>query len=104
MPYILLLIGLLIVGVALYRFMLRATVKEVFSLFAVIAVLVLSGALFLLAVTGRLPAAIAIVGAVWPLALGWWRTQKKKQARADGGAGGQDTTRAAALEIGRAHV
>ena len=71
MPYLLLAIGLLVGLYALYRFFLRANVAQIKALGFTLATLVLCVALFFMAVTGRLPAAIALVAALTPFALGW---------------------------------
>lgn len=79
MPYILLLIGLLIGIIALYRFFVRASVEEMKSFIFAAVTLTLCLALFILAVTGRLPAAIAILAAIWPIALGVWKSRQLKK-------------------------
>lgn len=78
MPYLLLFIGLIVGAYALYRFFLRANVDEIKSFLFMAVTLVLCLALFLLAITGRLPAAIAIITAMWPIALGWWKMKHRK--------------------------
>ena len=70
MPYVLLLLGLIIGLYALYRFFLNAELAQVKAFFLMAILVVLCTALFTLAVTGRLPAAIAILTAVIPLAAG----------------------------------
>lgn len=49
-----------------------------------------------MAVTGRLPAAIAVVVAVWPIALAWWKARDTKKKTA---APNNVMTRAEAFEI-----
>jgi len=80
MPYLLLVIGLLIGLYALYRFFINADVQQVKAFFLLAIAVVLCMALFTLAVTGRLPAAIAIMSAVAPLALGWWKARRDERA------------------------
>lgn len=70
MPYLLLILGLIIGLYALYRFFLNAELAQVKAFFLMAILVVLCTALFTLAVTGRLPAAIAILTAVIPLAAG----------------------------------
>ncbi len=79
MPYLLLIIGLLVGLYALYRFFLNADVQQIKALFLLAIVVVLCAALFTLAVTGRLPAAIALLSAIIPLGLGLWRAQKQEE-------------------------
>jgi hypothetical protein len=82
MPYILLVIGLCFAIFGLYRFFLKASPREIKALFLSIAGLAVGlGALFL-AITGRLPAAIGILLALWPLALAWIRNRKPPHTNA----------------------
>ncbi len=76
MPYLLLVIGLLVGLYALYRFFLNADVHQVKAFFLMSMLVILCVALFTLVFTGRLPAALAILVAVAPLAAGWWKAQK----------------------------
>lgn len=98
MPYLLLFIGLIVGLYALYRFFLRASVDEIKSFLFAAVTLVICLALFLLAITGRLPAAIAIVVALWPIALGWWKMKNKPDNTAKTSSNGP-MTREEALEI-----
>jgi DnaJ-domain-containing protein 1 len=79
MPYILLIIGLVIAGASLYRFFLKASAKQVKALLLSILALAIFLASIILAVSGRLPAAIAILVALWPLAVSWLRNKKKTE-------------------------
>jgi hypothetical protein len=80
MPYILLVIGVIVAVVALYRFFLKATPGQVkASLLAALA-FGIGLASLILALTGRLPAAIAILLALWPLAASWLRHKKWNKA------------------------
>ena len=79
MPYLLLVIGLLIGLYALTRFFMKANVDQIKSFLFAAVTLVMCLALFVLAITGRLPAAIAIVVAMWPIALGWWKMKHRKE-------------------------
>jgi hypothetical protein len=67
MPYILLVIGCLIGLVALYRFMLNATVGQIKALFLSSLLVTLVVALFYMAVTGRLAAALGLMVAITPI-------------------------------------
>ncbi|MEZ5815047.1 MAG: DnaJ domain-containing protein [Alphaproteobacteria bacterium] len=100
MPYLLLVIGLLIGAYALYRFFLNATVAQIKALFLLAIITVLCAALFTLAVTGRLPAAIALLGAVVPFGIGFLRARKQERGEAPGSGGRKDIqTREEALDI-----
>lgn len=76
MPIVLFIIGLIIAFFALYRFLLKASRKEVLTVFLTGAMLVIGFALFMLAITGRLPAALGIVAALSPVLLSWWQARK----------------------------
>lgn len=73
MPYLLLIIGLLIGAYALYRFFIKADITQIKAFFMVVVTIVLAVALFFMAITGRLPAAIALIGAIFPLAVAYLR-------------------------------
>lgn len=75
MPYLLLFIGCILAVFGLYRFLIRADARAIKTLFLSIAALGVGlGALFL-AVTGKLPAAIGILTALWPIAIGILRNR-----------------------------
>jgi 4-amino-4-deoxy-L-arabinose transferase-like glycosyltransferase len=76
MPYVLLAIGLLLALYGLYKFMIVASPKQAGALILAIFTLVVAGALLVLTLTGRLPAALAILLALWPLALSFWKRRK----------------------------
>ena len=100
MPYLLLIVGLLIGAYALYRFFMNADVQQIKALFLLAIVVVLCAALFTLAVTGRLPAAIALLSAVIPLGLGLWRAQKQEESETlEPGLHEEIQTRDEALEV-----
>jgi DnaJ family protein C protein 19 len=80
MPYLLLGLAILIGAYGMYRFLLRADTRQVISLFLTIMGVAVAAALFLLAVTGRLPAAIGILVALWPFATGLWIRHNRLQA------------------------
>lgn len=95
MPYFLLVIGTLLGAYALYHFFLNASSRQVRSLIFTAITGVVALALFLLAISGRLPAAIAIVAALWPFLIAWLRGKEQKKSAATDG----PMTRALALEI-----
>lgn len=76
MPYIILLIGILIGLYALYRFFLNANITQIKALFLTAFILTVVVATFLLAMTGRLPAAIALAAALVPTIIGILRAKK----------------------------
>ncbi len=78
MPYLLLVIGLLIGLFTLYRFFINANVHQIKALFLTAAFVIFGLSLFFLAITGRLPAAIALIAAVIPLAIGYLRQKYTK--------------------------
>ena len=96
MPYLLLVIGAAIGLFGLYKFFLSASPKQVGAFLTAVVFFLLTVALLFMAVTGRLPAAIALVVAIWPLALGYW---KARQPRKPVAAKSVKMTRAEALEI-----
>lgn len=76
MPYLLLLIGLIFSVIGLYRYFLKASPREIKALFLSIAAVAVGAAALFLAVTGRLPVALAILSALWPLGVSWLRNRK----------------------------
>ncbi len=76
MPYALLVLGLLLGLYGLYRFFLAANPKQVKTLILSALILGLGVILFALALTGRLPAAIAIILALWPVIASIWKKHK----------------------------
>lgn len=75
MPYLILAIGLLIGLIALYRFFMRANVAQIKALFLTAGISAVVIAAFFLAVTGRLPAALALGGAMVPVVIGYLRSK-----------------------------
>lgn len=96
MHYLLLAIAALIGVYGLYKFFLAANPRQITSFFITGLFITTCGALLLMAVTGRLPAAIAVVVAVWPIALAWWKARDTKKKTA---APNNVMTRAEAFEI-----
>lgn len=72
MPYLLLVLGLIIGIIALYRFFINADIDQIKSLILASFTITVCLALFVLAVTGRLPAAIAIVSALAPFLVAYY--------------------------------
>jgi len=72
MPYLMLILGLLIGLIALYRFFMQANVKQIKALFLTAVFTVICAALFFLAITGRFPAALALLVALAPIVLGFY--------------------------------
>ena len=101
MPYLLLIVGCLIGLYALYRFFVNADIVQIKGFFLLAIAVVLCSSLFVLAVTGRLPAAIALLSAVAPLAVGWWRarTQEEEEALSNFDPHDAVVTREEALDI-----
>lgn len=82
MPYLLLILGLLIGIYALSRFFVKADVDDIKALILSAFTITVCVALFILAVTGRLPAAIAIVAALAPFVVAFY-TKKMRPSRYD---------------------
>ncbi len=101
MPYILGVIALLLALYGLYQFMLHANTHQVKSLFLSAAVLGVAIAVVLLALTGRLPAAIGVLAALAPIIMGILRARTAKPATPNESRPprSQDLTRAEALDI-----
>ncbi len=76
MAYILLAIGIIITLAAAHRFLTRATRKQVGTLVVILGTLSVSGLVFLLAITGRLPAFIGGIAALCPLVYSLWESHK----------------------------
>lgn len=71
MPYLLLVLGLLLGIYTLYRFFINADLNQIKSLILAAVTITICLSLFILAITGRLPAAIAIVAALGPFIVGF---------------------------------
>lgn len=77
MPYIILIIGVLVGVFATYQFFINAEVRQVRAFFLTAFAVVFSIALFYLAVTGRLVAALALLIGVAPMVFGYIRDRKR---------------------------
>jgi hypothetical protein len=95
-PYIILIAGILIGLYALFRFFMKANVRQIRALFLIGALCVVCIASFTLALTGRLPAALAVMGAIIPLAVGYFKDKKKTQKN---GLAENSMSRSKALDI-----
>lgn len=99
MPYVLLVIGAALGLFGLYKFFVSAPPKQIAAFLGAAVFFVLTAALFFMAVTGRLPAALALVIAIWPLALAWWKAKHPRTPKAEKATPAQPMSRREALEI-----
>lgn len=76
MPYLILLIGLVLAVFGLYRFFLKARPDEIKAFFLSAGAILIALAALFLALTGRLPAAIGILVALWPIGVSYIRNKK----------------------------
>ncbi|MGB4107148.1 MAG: DnaJ domain-containing protein [Alphaproteobacteria bacterium] len=76
MPYLILAIGLIIGIYALYRFFLTAEVKQIKALGLAVFTGIIALAILILALTGKFPAALALVMALFPLFIAYRRGKK----------------------------
>ena len=76
MPYILLIIGLLIGAYALYRFFINASIAQIKALFLAAGIATLVIALFYMAVTGKLAAALGLGAALIPFVIAYLRERR----------------------------
>jgi len=67
MPYLILILGLLIGLYALYRFFISASIAQVKAMFFTALLCVIGVAVLVLSLTGRLPAAFAILATIVPV-------------------------------------
>ncbi len=101
MPYIILIVGLLLGLYGLYRFFLIANMHQLKALGMTAFFLITCAALFFLALSGRLPAALAGLAALSPLLLSWWKHGHAPNEPQDSHATQNRTplTRAEALDV-----
>ena len=83
MPYLLLALGLILGGFALYKFFLKATPAQIKTFLLAATALVLLIALFFMAVTGRLAPAIGLFVALLPLVREVWKSSKSGASEGD---------------------
>jgi hypothetical protein len=98
MPYALLALGLVIGLYGLYTFFLNATPKQVMTMSVTVVTGALALALFLLAMTGRLPMALAALSALWPIGVALYR-RRMTPAAAKASPFAKPLSRADALHI-----
>ena len=79
MPYVLLALGLLIGAYALYRFFINANTRQIKALFLTAAIATLVVALFYMALTGKLAAALGLGAAIIPFVIAGLRERKKQK-------------------------
>ncbi len=79
MPYLLLVLGLLIAGYVLYQFLMQANAAQVRSLVLTILLIAIGLGAFILAITGRLPAAIALIAACVPFGMKYLKNRRARQ-------------------------
>ena len=76
MPYLILFIGVLLAVFGFYRFFIKASPRQIKAMFLSVAATAVGLVSVFLAVTGRLPAAIAILTALWPIGVSLLRNRK----------------------------
>lgn len=91
MPALILFLGVLLGGYALYRFLLNATIKEIVAMVLTVGALIIGSAMFFLAITGRLPAALGIMAALMPLVITWVQARKKAKTANDSASSSTNT-------------
>ncbi len=83
MPYLILIIGLLVGLYALYRFFISASIPQIKAMFLTGLLVVLGIAVFVLALTGRFPVALAILVAAVPIGLNIRKSMREHQKEGD---------------------
>ena len=81
MVYLLLGIGAIMAVLGLYRFLLKAPPREIKTLFLSAAAVGVAIAALFMTVTGKLPAAIAILTALWPIGVSYFRLTRPRRPR-----------------------
>jgi hypothetical protein len=76
MAYILLILGIVTAIIALYRFLMNAPPREIKTLFLAAGAVGVGLAALFLTLTGKLPVAIAVLAALWPIAVSYLRMNK----------------------------
>lgn len=79
MPYLLLIIGIVIAVFALYRFLIKANASQIKALVLSILLIAIGLGAFVLAVTGRLPAALALMGACVPFGIKYLKNRARRR-------------------------
>lgn len=75
MAYLILVIGVLLAVTGLYRYILKSSPRQIKALFLAVAAFGVGLAAFVFALTGKLPAAIAILAALWPIAMAYLKNR-----------------------------
>lgn len=75
MAYVILVIGVLLAVIGLYRYILKSSPRQIKALFLAVAAFGVGLAAFVFALTGKLPAAIAILAALWPIAAAYLKNR-----------------------------
>ena len=83
MPYLILSIGILIAGYAIYKFLKKANAKQIAAFIGMLTIFLFSGLMIYLSLTGRLPLALGAVGAAYPWLATFvkWRINKNKTGK-----------------------
>ncbi len=79
MPYLLLILGILIGLFVLYNFLIKANAAQVRMLILSMILVGIGLAAFVLAVTGRLPAAIALMAVCVPFGVKYLKNRAKRE-------------------------
>lgn len=99
MPYILLVMGLLVGAYALYRFFINANIKQIKALFLAASLATLVIALFYMALTGKLAAALGLGAAIIPFVIAYFRERRKIEEGSNTAQDSEIKTREDALEV-----
>ncbi|HEU4839148.1 MAG TPA: J domain-containing protein [Micavibrio sp.] len=78
MVYLILAAGLILAVFSLYRYLLKAPPREIKTLFLAAAAVGVGIAALFLTVTGKLPAAIAILTALWPIGASYLKMNRQQ--------------------------
>lgn len=99
MVYLILAAGLILAVYSLYRYLLKAPPREIKTLFLAAAAVGVGIAALFLTVTGKLPAAIAILTALWPIGASYLKMNRQQPSSSAPQAGGLPLTVAEAYEV-----
>lgn len=83
MPYVLLALGIILGIWGLYKFVINADIQQITALFIVVFLAAVGVGAFVLAMTGRLPAAIGVLVAVLPVIMPLVKKRKKSGGAAE---------------------
>lgn len=84
MVYLILIAGLIFAVFGLSRYLLKAPPREIKMLFLAAAAIGVGLAALFLTVTGKLPAAIAVLAALWPIASSYLKMNRQQAPSPDG--------------------